>query len=60
MQDVTETSEEVLWTLGFAAVTGTLLFALFAGTSRAATMLASWSGTFRRVAVRLVVRRRPV
>ena len=29
MQDVTETSEEVL-TLGFAAVTGTLLFALFA------------------------------
>jgi hypothetical protein len=28
MQDVTETSEEVLWTLGFAAVTGTLLFAV--------------------------------
>ena len=49
MQDVTETSEEVLWTLGFAAVTGTLLFALFAlfaGTSWAATMLGSWSGTF--------------
>jgi hypothetical protein len=43
MQDVTETSEEVLWTLGFAAVTGTLLFA---GTSWAATMLGSWSGTF--------------
>jgi hypothetical protein len=46
MQDVTETSEEVLWTLGFAAVTGTLLFALYAGTSWAATMLGSWAGTF--------------
>jgi hypothetical protein len=46
MQDVTETSEEVLRTLGFAAVTGTLLFALFAGTSWAATMLGSWAGTF--------------
>ena len=46
MQDMTETSEEVLWTLGFAAVTGVLLFALFAGTSWAATMLGSWAGTF--------------
>ena len=46
MHDVAETSEEVLWTLGFAAVTGTLLFALFAGTSWAATMLGAWAGSF--------------
>ena len=46
MQEAIEAREEVLWTLGFAAVTGTLLFALFAGTSWAATMLGSWSGTF--------------
>jgi hypothetical protein len=45
MQDVTEASEEVLWTGGFAVVTGVLMFALFAGTSWAATMLGAWSGT---------------
>jgi hypothetical protein len=45
MQDITETSEEVLWTLGFATVTAVLLFALFAGTSWAATMLGAWAGT---------------
>jgi hypothetical protein len=46
MHDVTEASEEVLWTVGFAVVTGVLLFALFAGTSWAATMLGAWAGTF--------------
>jgi hypothetical protein len=46
MQDVTETRELVLWTVGFAVVTGVLMFALFAGTSWAATMLGAWSGTF--------------
>ena len=46
MQDVTEASEEVLWTAGFAAVTAVLLFALFAGISWAATMLGAWAGTF--------------
>ena len=46
MEDVTEASEEVLWTVGFAVVTAVLVFALFAGTSWAATMLGSWSGTF--------------
>jgi hypothetical protein len=46
MQDVAEASEEVLWTVGFAVVTGVLLFALFAGTNWAATMLGSWAGTF--------------
>lgn len=46
MQDVTETSEEVLWTLGFAVVTAVLLFALFAGTSWTATMLGAWAGSF--------------
>jgi hypothetical protein len=46
MQDVTEASEEVLWTAGFAVVTAVLMFALFAGTSWAATMLGAWSGTF--------------
>jgi hypothetical protein len=45
MQDVAETSEELLWTLGFAVVAGVLLFALFAGTSWAATMLGAWLGT---------------
>ena len=46
MQDVTEASEEVLWTVGFALVTGVLLFALFAGTSWVATTLGAWAGTF--------------
>jgi hypothetical protein len=46
MQDIAEASEEVLWTLGFAVITATLLFALFAGTSWAATMLGAWSGSF--------------
>ncbi len=46
MQNVTEASEEVLWTLGFAAVTGVLLFALFAGTTWAATLLGAWAGSF--------------
>jgi hypothetical protein len=46
MQEVTEAGEEVLWTLGFATVTALLLFALFAGTSWAATMLGAWAGTF--------------
>jgi hypothetical protein len=44
MQDVAETSEEILWTLGFATVTAVLLFALFAGVSWAATMLGAWVG----------------
>jgi hypothetical protein len=46
MQDVAETSEEVLWTAGFAVLTAVLLFALFAGVTWAATMLGSWAGTF--------------
>jgi hypothetical protein len=46
MHDVAEASEEVLWTLGFAVVTAVLLFALFAGTSWAATMLGAWAGSF--------------
>jgi hypothetical protein len=46
MDDVAEASEEVLWTAGFAVITAVLLFALFAATSWAATMLGSWSGTF--------------
>jgi hypothetical protein len=46
MDEFTEAGEELLWTAGFAAVTGVLLFALFALTSWAATMLGSWSGTF--------------
>jgi hypothetical protein len=46
MQDIAEASEEVLWTLGFAVVTAVLLFALFAGTSWAATMLGAWAGSF--------------
>jgi hypothetical protein len=44
--DITEASEEVLWTLGFAVVTGVLLFALLAATSWVSTMLGSWAGTF--------------
>ena len=43
MDELTEASEEVLWTAGFAVVAAVLLFAL---TSWAATMLGSWSGTF--------------
>jgi hypothetical protein len=31
MEDITEASEEVLWTAGFAVVTAVLLFALLAG-----------------------------
>jgi hypothetical protein len=46
MQDVIETSEEILWTAGFAVITAMVLFALFAATSWAATMLGAWSGTF--------------
>ena len=46
MQEVVETGEEVLWTIGFAVVAGVLLFALFAATSWAATSLGSWAGTF--------------
>jgi hypothetical protein len=46
MQDALETGEELLWTAGIATVTGALLFALFAATSWAATMLGAWSGTF--------------
>jgi hypothetical protein len=46
MHDIAEASEELLWTAGFAVLAGLLLFALFAGTSWAATMLGAWSGTF--------------
>ena len=46
MQEAIEAREEVLWILAFAVVTGMLLFSLFAGTSRAATMLGAWSGSF--------------
>ena len=46
MQEAIEAREEVLWILAFAVITGMLLFSLFAGTSWAATMLGSWSGTF--------------
>ena len=37
MQEVAEASEEVLWTVGFAVVTGT---------TWGATMLGAWAGTF--------------
>ena len=46
MQAVIETGEELIWTAGFAVVTATLLFALFAATSWAATMMGAWTGTF--------------
>ena len=46
MHDLAETSEEVLWTVGFAVVTAVLLFALLAGVTWAASMLGSWAGTF--------------
>jgi hypothetical protein len=46
MQDVTEASEEALWTIGFAVVTAALLFAVLAGITWAATMLGAWVGTF--------------
>jgi hypothetical protein len=46
MQDVAETSQEILWTAGFALVTVVLLFAMLAGVTWAATMLGSWAGTF--------------
>jgi hypothetical protein len=46
MQDMVETSEEILWTVGFVVVTAVLLFALLAGITWAATMLGSWAGTF--------------
>jgi hypothetical protein len=46
LQEAIEAREEVLWILAFAAVTGTLLFAVFAGISWAATMLGAWSGSF--------------
>jgi hypothetical protein len=44
MRDVAEASEELLWTFGIAVVAVVLLFALFAGTSWAATMLGAWAG----------------
>jgi hypothetical protein len=44
MQDVTEAGE-ALWTAGLAVVTAILLFALFAATSWAATMLGAWTGS---------------
>jgi hypothetical protein len=46
MDAVIETREEVLWTGGFAVVTGMLLFSLVAATSWAATMLGAWAGSF--------------
>ena len=46
MQDMVETSEEVLWTAGFAVITAVLVFALLAGVTWAATMLGSWAGSF--------------
>jgi hypothetical protein len=46
MDVVVEAREEVLWTAGFALITGTLLFSLVAGTSWAATMLGAWAGSF--------------
>jgi hypothetical protein len=46
MQDVAEASDELLWTAGFAVVTGVLLFALFTATSWAATMVGAWAGSF--------------
>ncbi|HEV3398707.1 MAG TPA: hypothetical protein VHS79_15295 [Actinomycetes bacterium] len=46
MHGLNEASEEVLWTAGFALITGMLVFALFAGTSWAATMLGAWAGSF--------------
>jgi hypothetical protein len=45
MHDMAEAGEELLWTAGFAIVTAVLLFALFAGTSWAATMLGAWFGS---------------
>jgi hypothetical protein len=44
MQDVAQASEELLWNVGVAFVAAVLLFALFAGTSWAATMLGAWVG----------------
>jgi hypothetical protein len=46
MQDVIEMGDEIVWTASFAVITATLLFALFAATSWAATMLGAWSGSF--------------
>ncbi len=46
MQDVAEATEEVIWTVAFAVVIAALLFALFAGTSWAATMMGAWAGSF--------------
>jgi hypothetical protein len=46
MDVVVEAREEVLWTAGFALITGMLLFSLVAGTSWAATMLGAWAGSF--------------
>ena len=46
MHDLAETSEEVLWTAGFAVVTAVLLFALLTGITWAVTLLGSWAGTF--------------
>jgi hypothetical protein len=45
MQDVTEAGE-ALWTAGLAVVIAVLLFAVFAATTWAATMLGAWTGTF--------------
>jgi hypothetical protein len=46
MQDLVEAGEEVFWTVGFALISGVLVFALFAGISWAATMLGAWAGSF--------------
>jgi hypothetical protein len=46
MHGLNEASEEILWTAGFALITGMLVFSLFAGTSWAATMLGAWAGSF--------------
>jgi hypothetical protein len=46
MDDITQVSEEVFWSVGFAIVAAVLLFALLAGVTWAATMLGSWAGTF--------------
>ena len=46
MEDITQVSEEVFWSVGFAVVVAALLFALLASTTWAATMLGSWVGSF--------------
>ncbi len=46
MWDVTESTEDIFWTVGFAAVAAVLVFAVLAATSWAATMLGAWAGSF--------------